>query len=289
MSTEINSQQSQTRTDNAPNASPRSTSVDPDDENQALRKALRDVLKEIPYFGKYILIVESNWGCTGVLFILAGFVMASGLVFTGFYPPFAVSPALKGNALPSALAAPAPAAPVYELKVPGDVKLEAAVDGAQNRVWASGVALSKLDPRILVAKVKAGVSVRLVYADPCGEAVKKRQVDENNPSATRNIASRLTSLDNYLKQQNLSESQKSMLQVKLLDVYPTMAVIIIDDDLYAYFCRYGDVCSSSPVLVFTDYMNKKPKDAAAEFFESHFNAGFEKSRTVTNYAGPCNP
>jgi hypothetical protein len=290
MSKEINPQREDTKSDSSPNSSatpPANVPLDPD-ADRAIRIALRRVLKEIPYFGQYILIVESNWGCTGVLFMFVGFMIAAVLVFTGIYPPFAVGERLKTEVAISPTPTPSPPpAPDYELKLAKDLKLE--VENAKNRVWASGVALSKLDPRILTERLKAGVSVQVVYLDPCGEAIKKRQTDENNPSATNNVRTRLTGYDTFSKLYNLAESEKSSLQVRVLDVYPTMAVIIIDNDLYAYFCRFGDVCSASPALVFKDYTNKKPKDPAAEFFENHFNASFAKARRVTNFTEPCSP
>src|SRR5262249_8590972 len=150
---------------------------------------------------------------------------------------------------------------VYRVLPQKDVPWEAALGKAKTRICASGVALSKIDPRIVAEKIKAGVNVRLIYANPCGPAVqlKQRQTDEHNPDASSNVTSTMKRFGQYSK--DLSTAQKQALNVMLTAAYPTMVVMIIDDDLYTYFCPYGAVCTTSPVLIFENYREKSPDTA----------------------------
>lgn len=52
-----------------------------------------------------------------------------------------------------------------------------------------------------------------------------------------------------------------------------MTVIIIDDDLYAYFYPYKGLGTSSPVLRFRNYA----KDDRAKFFETHLRSVFKSA------------
>jgi hypothetical protein len=253
--------------------------VDPE-KNKALADEINNILKGIPFIGPYIVIVKLKWGWTGILLLIGGFLIATVFVFTGLFPEVAVSDRYKNSSTTS----PA-AGRDYELNLQQDVLWDAAIHNARTRIWASGVALRKLNPQLIAGKVKEGVTAQVVYVNPCGDTITKRQADENNPNASTNIKSNLKTFETYTK--DFNQTQRNSLQVKLTDAYPTMVVVIIDDDLYAYFCPYGAVCSDSPVLVFKGYQEKKPKNVAAEFFEDHFMAISNRARAVTNYGEPC--
>jgi len=255
-----------------------------DHENKkALAKEINSILRGIPFIGPYIVIVKLKWGWAGILLLVIGFMIATLLVLTGFFPSSAVSDKYKQNASTSPNMS-APETREYELKAQHDIMWDAAVKQAKSRIWASGVALSKLNPQLIAEKVKEGVTVQMAYLSPCGDMVKQRMDDENNPDAAVNIKGNLNKFDTFTRDFNVM--QKDSLKVKLTNVYPTMVVIIIDNDLYAYFCPYGAVCSNSPVLVFKDY-EKKPKSTAAKFFEDHFIAVCNKLKPISNYKDPC--
>src|SRR6267142_1667852 len=256
--------------------------VDHENKN-ALAKEINSILRGIPFIGPYIVIVKLKWGWAGILLLVIGFMIATLLVLTGFFPSSAVSDKYKQNASTSPNMS-APETREYELKAQHDIMWEAAVKQAKSRIWASGVALSKLNPQLIAEKVKEGVTVQMAYLSPCGDMVKQRMDDENNPDAAVNIKGNLNKFDTFTRDFNVM--QKDSLKVKLTNVYPTMVVIIIDNDLSAYFCPYGAVCSNSPVLVFKDY-EKKLKSTAAKFFEDHFIAVCNKLKPISNYKDPC--
>jgi hypothetical protein len=255
------------------------------EKKKALAKEIDSILRGIPFIGPYIVIVKLKWGWAGILLLIIGFMIATLLVFTGFFPSSAVSEKYKQNTSTSPNVS-APESREYELKAQQDILWDAAVKNAKSRIWASGIALSKLNPQLIAEKVKEGVPVQMAYLSPCGDVIKQRMDDENNPDAAVNIKANLNKFDTFTRDFNVM--QKDSLKVKLTNVYPTMVVIIIDNDLYTYFCPYGAVCSNSPVLVFKDY-EKKPKSTAAKFFEDHFIAVCNKLKPISNYKDPCSP
>jgi|SRR5882724_791240 len=246
------------------------------EKKRALAEAVNNILKGIPFIGPYIIIIKLKWGWGGILLFLGGFLVATLLIATGFFPDRAVSSTYKSNASQTT---------DYELKAQDDIQWDAAVKNAKSKIKATGVALSKLDPKSVTDKVKEGVVVQLVYINPCGETVKKRQKDENNPHASMNITNAIRKFGDFIKDSNTSQSQS--LQIKLTDTYPTMVVVIIDNDLYAYFCPYGADCSTSPVLVFKGYRGKTPMNPSAAFFEKAVNATFNQATLVTDYSNLC--
>lgn len=257
---------------------PKSTSDLDHEKKKALAEEVDKILRGIPLIGPYIVIVKLKWGWAGILLLIAGFMIATLLVFMGFFPASAVSQKYKDSVSNSADRG-------YELKAQHDIQWDAALRNAKIRIWASGVSLSKLNPQLIAEKVKEGVPVQMAYVNPCGDMIKKRMADENNPDAVGNIRININKFDTFTR--DFSETQKDLLKVKLADSYPTMVVIIIDNDLYAYFCPYGTVCSNSPVLIFKDYYEQKPKTTAAKFFEDHFLAVSSKLKSITNYKDPC--
>jgi hypothetical protein len=270
---------------------PNNTSQLDAEEKKALRDAIISILKGIPFIGPYIVVIKLKWGWTGLLLLIGGFMIASVLAFSGLMPESLISTRYQKTVehtppvTPSPSSSSSPEDREYELRSQEEIPWDAAIKNARVRVWASGVALRKLNPQLIAEKVKDGVNARLIYLNPCGETVRRRQEDENNPNATGNIRAGLNTFDTYTK--DFNESQQRDLQVKLTDVYPTMIVVIIDDDLYAYFCPYGAVCTGSPVLVFRQYRKKKPISPSAKFFEDHFSRVSAQAKLISSYREPC--
>ncbi|MDQ1524244.1 MAG: hypothetical protein QOE47_2168 [Pyrinomonadaceae bacterium] len=272
----------------SPPPRPPGTAPDLDvEKKKAITDAVTQILNGIPFIGPYIVVVKLKWGWTGLVLSVGGFMLASLMVFTGLFPERAVSDKYK-NSLPQQqqrLFDPTAESRDYELKLQQDVSWDAAIRNAKSRVWASGVALRKLNPQLIAEKVKEGIPAQIVYVNPCGKTIVSRQNDENNQNALENIKGNLRTFNTYTK--DFNEIQKSLLQVKLTEAYPTMVVIIIDDDLYAYFCPYGAVCSNSPVLVFKGYHENKSVSDAAKFFEDHFLAISSRLKPITDFQDPC--
>jgi hypothetical protein len=268
-----------------PAAMPR-PGLDPESDKD-LKKEILNILRNIPLIGPYIVIIKLKWGWSGILLLIAGFMIATLLVFFGFFPSSAVSAKYKTGAPAGPEQNKNSAVPEYELKTMQDVPWEAALRNAKTRIWASGVALTKLNPQLISERVKDRVDVQLAYVNPCGATVKQRMDDEHNPNASSNILSNLKRFDAYTK--DFNAAQRESLKIRLSDVYPTMVVVNIDSDIYAYFCPYGGECSNSPVLVFKNYNQKQPENASAKFFEGHVLAVFDKSKRITNFIDPCSP
>ena len=118
--------------------------LDPENK-KALTDAINNILKGIPFIGPYIIIIKLKWGWSGILLLLGGFLIATVLIATGFFPERVVARKYKTSG-------PQTAPPDYELRPQNDIKWDAAVQNAKSRIWATGVALSKLDPK-LVAEI----------------------------------------------------------------------------------------------------------------------------------------
>jgi hypothetical protein len=266
-----------------PNTPPVSSQpeVDPE-QRRAIADAINSILKGIPFIGPYIIIIKLKWGWSGIFLLVGGFLIAAILVATGLFPESVVASKYKaaGQKLQ-----PQAAPPDYELKAQKDIQWDAAVQNARSRIWATGVALSKLDPKLVAERVKAGVAVQLVYVNPCGEAVKKREEDEHNPHASGNIMNVIRKFVDFTK--DFDATQKQSLHIMRTDTYPTMVVMIIDSDLYAYFCPYGAECSTSPVLFFKGYREKIPENPAAKFFDNDFAAICSQATMIPDYSKPC--
>lgn len=70
-----------------------------------------------------------------------------------------------------------------------------------------------------------------------------------------------------MKDEERKQVNKS-LKISLLEAYPTMNVLILDENLYVYFCFYGHRCDESPALTFEGYK----KNESAQYFESQLTA-----------------
>jgi hypothetical protein len=261
-----------------PHSTAPTSNATPDSDTEKKRAradTVNEILKGIPLIGPYLTMVKTEWGWTGLLLLMAGFLIAAALVFTGHFPEQAVSDVFKNRHKG------------YELKAQDEISWDAAIRNARNRILALGIALSKLDPKLIAGKVKEGVTAQVIYLNPCHDTIRQRQNDENNQDAVSRIKANLQAFGTHTK--DFNPALKSSLQVKLTDIYPTMVVVIIDDDLYAYFCPHNAECTTSPVLVFKDFRGKTPPDVAAQFFESQFNNISNSDRTIplNSYEDPC--
>jgi hypothetical protein len=165
----------------------------------------------------------------------------------------------------------------YEIVEHGKAGLTEKISKATVRVYATGIMISSLEPmhlKELVEKVRKNpdFKVKLVMLKPDGEALKLRSKEEEGNAPNRfKIAARLIYLHKLIEDQEnpLSQNEKDRIAVKYIDVYPTISVTIIDNDLYAYFYPYNAQGLESPVIIFRDFKSKE--DKIANFFETHFN------------------
>ena len=156
--------------------------------------------------------------------------------------------------------------------------LEQALGAAKEKVEATGYIVSKLTPDDISEKLSLHpkFTVSLVVVNPFSPVLCQRQRDEDRqPRNYQQILSKL---------REFRQKSKSMiggrLRLGVSDVYPTMTVIIVDDDLFAYFYPYKGLGTTSPVLKFTDYV----KDERAKFFETHLRNVFLNAKFLTSDA-----
>lgn len=144
--------------------------------------------------------------------------------------------------------------------------LQKALSDAKEKVKATGYVLVKVTPDQINDKITAfpKFTATIVMVNPLSKANCQRELDENNPR--RNFEQILHRLSEFRQKSKSEIGQR--LKVGVSNKYPTMTVLIIDHDLYAYFYPYNGLGTSSPVLKFRDYV----KDERARFFENHLDS-----------------
>jgi hypothetical protein len=152
-------------------------------------------------------------------------------------------------------------------------ELSKLIEDAQNRVLATGFILDPIDPKLLADKIKENrnFEVKIVLVEPTSQIVCQRDADgvrDKTPSYEK-LLSQIKRFNIYRK--GLPEEKY---WVKLSSHYPTMAVYIIDNDVYAHFYPYGVSGSDSPIL------RLDQKDKNADFFMRHFESIFRDSQSL---------
>jgi hypothetical protein len=160
--------------------------------------------------------------------------------------------------------------------------LDKALDQAKTKIEGAGYVIAHVTPDFINERMldSPQLSVTLVMVDPLARnAICQRQHDEDNQPRTYG--------EILTKTQNFMRKSKSLLGKRLklgfIDVYPTMTVIIIDNDLYAYFYPYksmgrkSELGPSSPVLKYVNYTNNKQ----AEFFTNHLRNIFNNAKFLS--------
>lgn len=151
-----------------------------------------------------------------------------------------------------------------------------AIKKAKSRIVATGYVLSDINADLIKGRMEESPNfiATIVMVDPLGvggsnRIICQRQRDEegdlSNFEDYSEILKKLREFRAPIKTRNLIGSR---LTLGLIDLYPTMTVMLIDDDLYVYFYPYGDG-ANSPVIKFSDYVHTRDKRGA--FFDEHLN------------------
>jgi len=143
--------------------------------------------------------------------------------------------------------------------------LRAALATAKRTIRASGFLVQAIDPDLINNKVKASpeFNAELLVVDPLNTStVCARERDEENYLTYDKLVLKLRGFH-----KNCEALLGNRLKLFVTDAYPTMSVLIIDDDLYAYFYPFKQVGTESPVLRFQNYAS----DSRATFFVEHLN------------------
>lgn len=145
------------------------------------------------------------------------------------------------------------------------------IGSTQRQVLAEGIVLQGIEVDALVRSLRRSdhLTVKVVLLDPEGHVVKEREADESPGPAHDNRAWLIAKIKSFQAARTGpgSDLWKERFQLLVRDTYPTMAVIVVDDDLYAYFYPFRKRGTESPVFKFPHY--RQLNDPLAGSFEGH--------------------
>jgi hypothetical protein len=245
------------------------------------------VLLEVP--GWFGLRLEPYILQPAVLFFAVGvyLVVLATKAGSQIWSPIAAVIAFAIVPVPFIVALPHP---LYTFQDYSSIDWEKLIEGAKREVSAEGIVLDNLDIDDLTRSLmhSSNLNVRLVLLDPEGHAVEERRVDEG-PTAHENRVRIREKIRSFQVARNSAGGDywKDRFRFYVRDTYPTMSVIVIDDDLYVYFYSFRKKGTRGPVLKFLNY---KRTGSIAEFFEDHLNSTLDEkqgARQPLNYTtGP---
>jgi hypothetical protein len=186
------------------------------------------------------------------------------------------------------LPAPTQAATDYEIALLGDVHLDALATSANSRVRGAGAMLAAVGPDAMTRLIERALTndrfeVKLIMLKPNGRAAIERAQDEGTPRDSLKLmnllAKKLVEFHNKIK--DLPPKIRSNLTIKCIDAYPTIAVLIIDNDLYAWWYRYGSGERDKPVIILKNYETNPRTIKLSRFFLDHLDAVEAKSEAPT--------
>ena len=143
--------------------------------------------------------------------------------------------------------------------------LRLALNDAKRSIRASGFLVQAIDSDLVNDRVRRApdFTAELLMVDPLNSAVVcARQRDEDNYLTYEKIVLKIR-----IFHKTSADLLGNKLRLAVTNSYPTMTVVMIDDDLYAYFYPYGKAATGSPVLKIQDYET----DERAKFFVEHYN------------------
>lgn len=181
---------------------------------------------------------------------ILGFVLGIGIGFLAYLY------SAKPNQIP-------PDAPAQLVNHDG---LKTALMNAKHSIRATGFLVQAVDPDLVSEKFRSDTNfnAEVLMVDPLRvDVVCERQNDEGNPLTYGKILLKLR-----IFHKNFKNLLGNRLKVAVTGTYPTMNVIMIDDDLYVYFYSYQKAGTDSPILKFANYAN----DEKAKFFVDHYNS-----------------
>jgi len=155
-------------------------------------------------------------------------------------------------------------------------ELRQALRTAKKRVVAAGYVLSDIDADFIKAQHDRSpdFEATVVMVDPLGaggpnRVMCQRQRDEEGDNTTySNYARVLNKLREFHSPAKTGPLLGNKLKLGVIDLYPTMGVLLVDDDLYVYFYPYQGA-GNSPTIKFENY--SRSKDLRGEFFDDYLN------------------
>ncbi len=161
------------------------------------------------------------------------------------------------------------------------VNWDTLIENATSTFRANGFALVKiveLNCRRIVKKIKENDSffVEIFLGDPFSTEAAMRARDEgDNYLAPQKIALVAVRLEEARKELRELGKEKHLI-LKHFSIYPTMALVIIDDTLFVYFYPYGKLGTDSPIIILRNYKQNN----FSKFFLEHFEAMSRQSSHI---------
>lgn len=151
--------------------------------------------------------------------------------------------------------------------------LTRALGGANERIVAAGYVLSDITPDFIrgLMQKSSGFKATIVMVDPLGPGniVCQRQRDEEGDQSNyANYTEIINKIRDFRSPAKTGSWIGDRLKVGVIDLYPTLAVVLVDNDLYVYPYPYG-TAADSPVLKFTNYA--RSPGASGKIFDDHLN------------------
>jgi hypothetical protein len=154
-------------------------------------------------------------------------------------------------------------------------ELANALAQARTRVQAVGYVVTGISPDYMSRKFKLypKFEATMIMTDPFADAICRREYDEDNQA--RNYQGIIMKLREF--RQKTKPFIGERFRVGVSNVYPTMTVIIIDDDLYTYFYPFRGIGIESPVLKFANFNS----DERAKFFQKHLDNVIKEAKVLS--------
>jgi hypothetical protein len=197
----------------------------------------------------------------------------------------------------------------YEIVKYDEILWEPLIRGANKQVLAVGTFLRKFDEdrvKDLIKKIKNDETfkVTLVMMNPDSEDLIKRieheqwkelqreripqtdkearlqKLKEETSKVQDAIREKLRWINSLIS--DLNKEQKERMVVKCSDVYPTIGVNIIDNDLYAYSYPFGTKAEGSAVIIFREYEDNPEIKRLAAFFRKHLDDTVKAATELEN-------
>ena len=137
-----------------------------------------------------------------------------------------------------------------------EVNWGALVDAAEKEIRACGFALVNLadvNSKKVIDKIQSSTTFRasFVVGDPSSPTTTMRIADEQDNIYTAHDIAKIALRLMKERDDRLKPARKDKrLSVRLSQSYPTLAVSVIDDDLYAYSYPFGQLGTQGPVFRF---------------------------------------
>jgi hypothetical protein len=162
--------------------------------------------------------------------------------------------------------------------------LKDALAEAKTEILAVGIDVEAINAVLIKDRISQspGFTATIVMLDPLGKIICQRECDEVIDGNINNRIHKkiLLQIESFYDNCRFLLGTGT-LKLKVVDVYPTISIYIIDDDLYTYSYPYHGLGTSSPILKFPHYSKNKGEPSIA-FFTNHLAEILSKARAIAD-------